>query len=90
MIRKALIAATLAAVTLTAGSAGAAETTTVAKSDYSKYFQLTAGRSDYERCASFSIAVYNACLQSAGNNSSKIRSCRSHYQGNVQRCQAIR
>ncbi len=90
MFRKTLIAATLAAVTLTAGAASAAEMSTVAKTDYRQYFHLTAGKSDYERCARFSIAVYNACLETAGNNSTKIRSCRSHYQGNVQRCQAIR
>lgn len=46
-------------------------------------------RRDYNRCASFSIRVYNACLSQAGSNSQKIRSCRANYQGNVVRCQQL-
>lgn len=90
MFRTTFIAATFAAAALTAGTASAAETGPVATPEFTKYFQLASKKSDYERCARFSIAVYNACLETAGGNSQKVRSCRSHYQANVVRCQAIR
>jgi hypothetical protein len=89
MFRKALIATTLAIATLSAGSAIAGETGTVATDGYKSNFHLAANRNEYHRCAKFSIAVYNACLEQAGGNSNKVRSCRSHYQGNLQRCQAL-
>ena len=44
---------------------------------------------EYNRCAKFSIAVLNQCTDAAKGNSSKVRSCRAHYQGNIVRCQAI-
>ncbi len=90
MFRTTLIAAAIATAALTTGTASATETSPAATPAYTKHFQLASKKSDYERCARFSISVYNACLETAGGNSQKVRSCRSHYQANVVRCQAIR
>lgn len=89
MFRKTLIAAAIATAALTSGSAYAADNAVATSGDYKQYIQKIANRSDYERCNRFSIRVFNACLEQAGGNSQKIRSCRSHYQNNVVRCQGL-
>jgi len=48
----------------------------------------TARNQQYFQCAEFSQRVFSACLEQAGNQSTKIRSCRAHYHGNLARCRA--
>lgn len=48
-----------------------------------------ANRAQYHECAEFSLRVFQGCSSQAGNESQKIRTCRSHYQSNVTRCQKL-
>lgn len=41
----------------------------------------------YFQCADFSLRVLNACLGQSNGNPQKQAACRSHYQGNIVRCQ---
>ncbi len=43
-------------------------------------------RQEYFKCANFSLRVLNACLQQNQSKPQSQRRCRSHYQGNLQRC----
>jgi len=49
-----------------------------------------AANNDLERCSSFSLRVYSACLDQAKrkpeNQSARIRGCRDSYHGNLERC----
>ncbi|HUT50489.1 MAG TPA: hypothetical protein VM325_14205 [Alphaproteobacteria bacterium] len=42
---------------------------------------------EYQRCASFSIRVLNACLAQYRNDPRQQRSCRQSYQSNMVGCQ---
>jgi hypothetical protein len=91
MFKKTIIAATFAMATLTAATAGAASLNDAGQANgmSTPTFEVASSGSDYERCARFSISVYNACLETAAGDTDKVRSCRQHYEGNVVRCQAL-
>lgn len=46
-------------------------------------------RKEYNKCASFSIRVLQSCSAQAAGDPQKQSACRSHYQGNVVRCQSL-
>ena len=95
MIRTTLIAATIATAALFSGAANAASMSPASQAvtdapAYTKYLHRVAKRSDYERCARFSLSVLNACIEQAKGDPQRQRSCRQHYQGNIVRCQGLR
>lgn len=50
--------------------------------------RVNANSQQYFKCSKFSLRVYSACLEQAGNQSSKIRSCRASYTSNLARCRS--
>lgn len=84
IVRNTVMAAAVAASTLAMTAGAFAQDPTQGRIQARE----TARNQQYFKCAEFSLHVYNACLGQAGNNSSKIRSCRTHYQDNLGRCRA--
>ena len=60
----------------------------IANGDFSSMV-LQVNQYKYKKCGRLAIAVYNQCLSSAGNNSQRIRHCRSRYQSQVQICHSL-
>lgn len=82
--RATLMALALAGATFSASGGALAKDPTRGRIDT----RLASTSPDYFRCARFSLSVYNACLGQAKGDSGKVRGCRFHYHGNLERCRA--
>lgn len=51
--------------------------------------EQAAKQKQYQKCATFSLRVFQGGLSQANNDSAKIRAARSHYQANLSRCRAL-
>ena len=90
MSPKRLIAvAALALVALPIGASAQRQSPTDARLYQRNAAENARKQREYQRCATFSVRVYSACLQQAGGNSNSVRSCRANYQRAVQGCQNI-
>jgi hypothetical protein len=81
-----LATAVLATTLMSVGSAFAGSDPTQGRIDRR---QASNNRAEYHQCAAFSIRVLRACTDQAGIDTNAVRGCRSHYQNNLTRCQAL-
>jgi len=88
LINRTIVAAALIAVTLpTALPSSVAAEQGQGLAERRRAARLYRPNPQYQRCASFSIRVLNACLAQYRNDPSKQRSCRQSYQSNIVGCQ---